>query len=125
MLESFARRGLTSFGGHFFFDDSRRYLGQLVTTGSRGNVHWAAAAGAAKTGELLAGRWSLESEYFPNDFLAFGSRVEDRAADGAEAALLLYVNFHFPGTRYTVRFTLERRFQRDRNATVLEVGTVF
>ena len=125
MLESFVRRGLTSYGGHFFFDDSRRYLGQLVTTGSRGNVHWAAAAGAAKTGELLAGRWSLESEYFPNNFLALGSRVEDRAADGAEVALLPYVNFHFPGTRYTVRFTLERRFQRDRNATVLEVGTVF
>lgn len=125
MLESFARRGLASYGGHFFYDDSRRYLGQLVTTGSHRNVHWTAAAGAAKTGELLAGRWSVETEYFPSNFLAFGSRAEDRAADGAELALLPYVNFHFPGTRYTVRFTLERRFQRDRNATVLEVGTVF
>lgn len=125
MLESFARRGLTSWGGHFFYDDSRRYLGQLVTTGSRRDVHWTLAAGAAKTGELLAGRWSVETEYFPTSALAFGSRVEDRAADGAEVAFLPYVNFHFPGTRYTVRFTLERRFQRDRNATVLEVGTVF
>ncbi len=125
MLESFARRGLASWGGHFFYDDSRRYLGQLVTTGSRRDVHWTLAVGAAKTGELLAGRWSVETEYFPTSALAFGSRVEDRAADGAEAAFLPYVNFHFPGTRYTVRFTLERRFQRDRNATVLEVGTVF
>jgi hypothetical protein len=125
MLESFARRGLSSWGVHFFYDDSRRYLGQLVTTGSRRDVHWTVAAGAAKTGELLAGRWSMETEYFPTNALAFGSRVEDRAADGAEMALLPFVNFHFPGTRYTVRFTLERRFQRDRNATVLEVGTVF
>jgi len=125
MLESFARRGLASYGGHFFYDDSRRYLGQLVVTGRHRALHWAAAGGAAKTGDLLAGRWSLETEYFPNYYLGFGSRVEDRAADGAEVAVLPYVNFHFPGTRYTVRFTLERRFQRDRNATVLEVGTVF
>ena len=125
MLESFARRGLTSYGGHVFYDDSRRYLGQLVVTGRHRALHWAAAGGAAKTGDLLAGRWSLETEYFPNYYLGFGSRVEDRAADGAEVAVLPYVNFHFPGMRYTVRFTLERRFQRDRNATVLEVGTVF
>lgn len=125
MLESFARRGLTSYGGHVFYDDSRRYLAQLVTTGRRSALHWTAAAGAAKTDDLLAGRWSLEAEYFPNHYFGFGSRVEDRAADGAEAAILPYVNFHFPGTRYTVRFTLERRFQKDRNATVLEIGTIF
>ena len=125
MLESFARRGLASYGGHLFYDDSRRYMAQLVVTGRRSALHWTAAGGAAKTDDLVAGRWSLETEYFPNHHLGFGSRVEDRAADGADAAILPYVNFHFPGTRYTVRFTLERRFQRDRNATVLEVGTVF
>jgi hypothetical protein len=125
MLESYVRRGLSTFGGHVFYDDSERYLAQLVTTGRRGAVHWAAVTGAAKTGELLAGRWSLEGEYFPNYYLGFGTRVEDRAADGLETAVLPYVNFHFPGTRYTFRLTLERRIQRDRNATVLEVGTVF
>lgn len=125
MLESYARRGLASFGGHFFYDNSERYLAQLVTTGSRGLLHWAAAGGAARTGELTAGRWSVEGEFFPSHLLAFGSRVEDRAADGLKVAVLPYVNFHFPGTRYTVRFTLERRIQKDRNATVLEVGTVF
>lgn len=125
MFESYLRRGLASFGGHVFYDDSERYLAQLVATGRRNALHWAVAGGAAKSGDLLAGRWSLEGEYFPNYHLGFGTRVEDRAADGADAAVLPYLNFHFPGTRYTVRLTLERRFQRDRNATALEIGTVF
>ena len=36
-----------------------------------------------------------------------------------------YVNAHFPGTRYTIRLTIERRLQRGRNATLVELGTVF
>jgi hypothetical protein len=51
--------------------------------------------------------------------------VEDQGGDGVEHAIIPYLNAHFPGTRYTIRLTLERRLQRDRNATFLEVGTVF
>ncbi|HUF26973.1 MAG TPA: hypothetical protein VMM18_08355 [Gemmatimonadaceae bacterium] len=125
VVESFARRGLASFGGHVFVDDSRRYLVQGIVTGSRSSVHWAAIAGVARTGELVAGRWSLETEYLPSPFLGVGGRVEDRAADGANVAVLPYLNAQFPGTRYTIRLTIERRFQRGRNATLVELGTVF
>ncbi|MGQ0714901.1 MAG: hypothetical protein ACT4PJ_14450 [Gemmatimonadaceae bacterium] len=45
--------------------------------------------------------------------------------DGADVAYIPYVNAHFPGTRYTLRLTAERRLQRGRNATLLELGTLF
>lgn len=125
VVESFARRGLASVGGHAFIDGARRYVAHGIVTGSRSSVHWTAIAGAARTGDLLAGRWSLETEYLPNPFVGVGGRVEDRAADGADVAVLPYLNAHFPGTRYTIRLTIERRFQRGRNATLVELGTVF
>ena len=71
------------------------------------------------------GRWSLEAEYLPHSYVGVGGRAEDRAGDGARIAVLPYVNAHFPGTRYTFRLTVERRLQRDRNATLIELGTVF
>ena len=125
VLESFVRRGLSSFGGHIFYDESDRYLAHALTTGSSGAFHWGAIAGAAKSGNPLTGRWSLEVEYLPYSYVGFGGRAEDRAGDGARTAVLPYVNAHFPGTRYTIRLTIERRLQRDRNATVVELGTVF
>lgn len=125
VLESFVRRGLSSFGGHIFYDESNRYLAHAITTGSRGAIHWAAIAGAARSGSPLTGRWSLEGEYLPRSDIGFGGRVEDRAGDGARIAVLPYVNAHFPGTRYTIRLTVERRLQRDRNATIVELATVF
>lgn len=125
LVESFARRRLASVGGHVFYDNSRRYLAQAITTGSRSALHWTAIGGAAKAGDLLAGRWSVEAEYLPRYFVGLGGRVEDRAADNADVAVLPYVNVHFPGTRYTVRLTVERRFQGSRSATLVELGTIF
>lgn len=125
MVESFVRRGLASFGGHVFYDESNRYLAHAITTGNREALHWTAIAGTAKSGDLLTGRWSFEAEYLPRSYLGIGGRVEDRAGDGAKLAVLPYVNAHFPGTRYTIRLTVERRLQRGRNATVIELGTVF
>lgn len=125
ILESFVRHGLASFGGHVFYDDAERYLANAVGTGTVGVFHWTGIAGTVKRGGILAGQWSLEGELLPNSFIGFGGRVEDRAADGAEVAYLPYVNAHFPGTRYTFRLTVERRIQRDRNATFVELGTVF
>lgn len=125
VVESFIRRGLASFGGHLFYDESNRYLAHAITTGTRADVHWTAMAGAARSGSILAGRWSLEAEYLPTSYFGIGGRVEDRAADAAKLAVLPYVNAHFPGTRYTIRLTIERRVQRDRRATLIELGTVF
>jgi hypothetical protein len=56
---------------------------------------------------------------------AVGGRAEDRAADGAGRALLPFLNVHFPGTSYTFRLTVERRFQRARDATFVELATIF
>ncbi len=129
LLESFVRSGLASAGMHAFYDDSRRYLVQGVATGSTSGAHplllWTAAAGVDRLGETTRGRWSLEGEVVPRSWLAFGTRAEDRTADGLGAAVIPYINLHAPGTRYTVRLTVERRLQRDRHATVVELGTVF
>jgi hypothetical protein len=125
VVESFVRRGLASFGVHVYYDESNRYLSHAITTGNSEALHWTAMAGTAKSGDLLTGRWSLEAEYLPRSYVGIGGRVEDRAGDGAKVAVLPYVNAHFPGTRYTIRLTVERRLQRDRNATVIELGTVF
>jgi hypothetical protein len=128
-VESFVRSGLTSVGAHLFYDsDPKRYLANAVTTGSYRDLHWTGILGVAKSGEVTRGRWSVEGEVIParlGGFLGLGGRVEDQGGDGAEHAVIPYLNAHFPGTRYTIRLTLERRFQRDRNATLLEIGTVF
>jgi hypothetical protein len=124
-VESFARRGLASVGAHVFYDRADRYLGHAVATASAGALHWTGIAGAAKSGTTTRGRWSLETEYLPHYLIGVGARVEDQAADGAELGFLPYVNAHLPGTRYTVRVTVERRVQQGRNATFVELGTVF
>lgn len=125
VVESFVQRGLASFGAHVFYDDANRQLANAVTTGRRSDVYWTAVAGAWKSGAVTRGQWSLETEYLPSPFIGIGGRVEDRAADGASRAFLPYVNAHVPGTSYTVRLTIERRFQRGRDATFVELGTVF
>jgi hypothetical protein len=135
VLESYARRGLHSVGAHLFYDHSGRYLAHALTTGARGPLHWTAIAGLARqgggAGAVTRGRWSLEAEYLPMTLTGAsagaggGARVEDLADDGRNPALLLWLNAHFPGTRYIVRFTVEQRIQRDRAATFLELGTVF
>jgi hypothetical protein len=128
-VESFLRSGLTSVGAHVFYDsDPDRYLANALTTGSYRDLYWTGILGVSKSGDVTRGRWSLEGEVFParlGGFLGLGGRVEDEGGDAVEHAIVPYVNAHFPGTRFTVRVTLERRFQRGRNATFLEIGTVF
>jgi hypothetical protein len=127
VLESYARRGVHSVGAHLFYDHSGRYVAHALTTGARGPVHWTAIAGLAREGPVTRGRWSLEGEYLPvaRAGAGGGGRVEDLADDGRNPALLLWLNAHFPGTRYTVRLTVEQRIQRARGATFVELGTVF
>ncbi|MGQ0563359.1 MAG: hypothetical protein ACT443_15985 [Gemmatimonadota bacterium] len=126
VAESFIRRGYTSVGAHVLYDNARRYLAHLVFTGAASDKwHWTVIGGAARAGDSALGRWSAEGEFIPRSAFAVGARVEDRASDGARIALLPFVNLHFPGSTYTVRLTIEQRLQRDRNATFIELGTVF
>jgi hypothetical protein len=125
LLESFVRGGLTSFGAHAFYDAGGRRLLNVVATGNRGATHWTVMTGLARSGGVSRGRWSLEGEYSPWRPVAVGGRVEDEAGDGRGRALVAYVNAHSPGTRYTVRLTVELRIQKERNATIVELGTVF
>jgi hypothetical protein len=125
VVESFAQRGLLSVGGHVFYDHGDRFLANALAAGNAGTLYWTAGAGVARAGSVTRGRWSLEGEVFPSRHAGVGARVEDRAGDGLPAALLTYLNAHFPGTRYTLRLTLEQRIQRDRHTTLLELGTVF
>lgn len=126
VVESFARRGLHSMGAHLFYDGSDRYLAHAVVTGNRGALHWTAVAGAARSAAtpVTRGRWSVEAEYLPS-WAGGGVRVEDLAADGRDPAAILYFNAHAPGTRYTIRLTVEQRIQPGRAATFVELGTVF
>ena len=127
VLESFIRRGLTSAGAHAFVDGDR-YLAQAVTTGTRGELHWAAVAGVARSQGVSRGRWSVEGEYFPrllDGHVGVGGRAEDQGGDATQHAFVPYLNAHFPGSQYTIRLTLERRIQRGRGATFIELGTVF
>lgn len=127
LVESFARRGLDSFGAHVFYDRSDRYLAHAVTTGNRGSLYWTAIAGVARApGNLTArGRWSLEAEYLPARWPGAGARIEELANDRRDPAVILYLNAHAPGTRYTMRFTIEQRIQPGRAATLIELGIVF
>ena len=124
-FETFVRRGLSSLGAHLFYDESDRFLATAIATVSRGALHLGAALGVIKSGDVATGRWSLEAEAFPHRYFAIGARLENQANDNVRRAFPPYVNLHFPGTRYTVRLTVEQRVQSDRNATLLELGTVF
>lgn len=130
-VESFVRRGHASLGAHAFYNRSDRFLTDAVTTGNYGPFYWTGIAGLARSRPnpsvepALRGRWSLEGEFIPHHFIGVGGRVEDRAGDGAEPAFLPYINANFPGTKGTIRFTIERRFQKDRNGTFVELGTIF
>ena len=125
LLESYVRRGLVSAGGHVFYDTGERYLVTGILTASREWLHGTATAGVLRSGAPTRKRWSVEAEAIPHRFVGVGARLEDQFDDDVPKALLPHLNVHFPGTRFTVRLTLEQRIQRDRNATLLEVGTVF
>ncbi len=122
-FESFLREGLDSWGMHAFIGRNDRLMLGGLRTGWYGPLHWTAAAGFTREQGTTFGRGSLEGEYFYNRFLAVGGRLEDRGR--ADAAFIPYVNTHFPGTRWTLRGTLEHRFQSGRSGTFMEFGVVF
>lgn len=122
-VESFVSRGLFSYGVHAFVDSRSRYQAGAVWTGKEGPWMWTGALGAARTGESLRGRWSAEGELAPSYYAAFGARGEGQA--GSDRALITYANFHFPGTKYTFRLTLEQHLRQGRGTSLVELGAVF
>jgi len=127
LVESFVRRGLYSFGAHAFVGSDRRRLLTAVHSGGEGRFFWTAMAGLDSEGPGAAtrSRLSAEAEFVPHRFAALGARVENRAADNASVGFVPFLLLQAPGTRYTLRLTVEQRIQRDRNATFIELGTVF
>lgn len=125
LVESFVRKGLASWGGHVFYDDPERWLANAIATGRAARFYWTAMGGADRLGETNRGRWSLEGEWIPSSRLAVGLRVEDRASDGADAAFIPYVTWHFPVQFARFTLTLEQRLQEDRHASLLEGSFLF
>jgi hypothetical protein len=125
VFESYVRRGVTSFGGHLFYDDGDRYLADLVAAGAHGPFFWAVVAGLDRSAGQDRSRGSLEGEFIPSDRWGVGLRIEDRSDDGAEVAALPYATWHFPWRRSRVTVTFEQRLQQDRNASLLEIGLLF
>lgn len=126
LVESYIRRGLATWGGHVFTDGGDRFLANLVTTGSRASLHWAAVAGMDRVDDDWRRRTSIEAEFYPDRLWGIGARLEDRTGDGAGPAFLPYLNAHFPGTQHTFRLTVEQRFQQGRRGvTLVELGAVF
>lgn len=125
VLEGFVRRGVASYGAHLFYDSADRYLLNTVAAGRRGPLFWTLVAGLDEVAGTSRGRWSIEGEYLPGSVWGIGARLEDRAGDGAEPALLPYATWHPPlprSLRTHLAVTLEQRLQEDRDATLLEVG---
>lgn len=126
VVESYLKRGVTSFGGHLFYDDSDRYLVNGIASDRWGDFWWTAMAGVARSRGTDRARWSLDGQYIPTDRFAVGARIEDQAADAADTALIPYLTWHFsPGKFYRFTLTAEQRIQEDRNTTLLEVGILF
>ncbi|HUO86012.1 MAG TPA: hypothetical protein VM617_01370 [Thermoanaerobaculia bacterium] len=128
VLEGFVQRGVTSYGGHLFYDSANRYLLNGVVAGSRGPFHWTVVAGFDEVDATRRSRWSLEGEYLRGPRWGIGARLEDRSRDGAEPALLPYATWHRHLPRplpARLAVTLEQRVQEERNATLLEVGLFF
>ncbi|MGH7544953.1 MAG: hypothetical protein ACREKI_02080, partial [Gemmatimonadota bacterium] len=123
-LESYYRRSLATAGVHAFVGDDRWLAGGIGTL-RHGPWFSAVELTLAHRGESF-GRWTWDNEWIPSPWIALGLRVEDRAGDGLDPAAAPYANAHWPGTRYTLRLTVEHRVQNGRRAsTAVELGMVF
>lgn len=125
VLESFLRKGVASFGGHVFYDDSERYLVNAVATARQGDLWWTVMAGVARSRGTDRARWSLEAEYLPSGRLGLGARLEDQAGDTRDVALIPYLTWHFPRKFHRFTLTAEQRIQEGRHTTQLELGVLF
>ncbi len=123
--EAFFRTGLTSLGGHLFFDGDQRLLGQIVGTTSHKNFYLTSTVGVGKDENRRMSNLMLEIEYVPLEWGVLGLRFEHQTGVGIEPALVPYSVVHLPGTSYTIRLALEQRIQERNNQFLIETSLIF
>lgn len=128
-VESYARRGTSTFGGHVFTGRDRR-LGSVVATHEvTPRLALLGSVGRFSTPAAADTRWSVGAEYLFSRFLIGGLRLDDRTAPNVDAAVLLYGNIHVPfgpaAFRQAWKFQIEQRVQRRNHITTVGLGHIF
>ena len=123
--EAFFRTGLTSLGGHLFFDGDQRLLGQIIGTTSYNGFYLTSTMGVGRDDRRKVSNLMLEIEYVPLEWGVVALRVEHQTGAGAEPALVPYGVVHFPSTSYTVRLALEQRIQEGNSQFLIETSLIF
>jgi hypothetical protein len=129
-LEAFRRSGLTSVGGHAFIgDERRRVVSGVLTHDLGGRVALMAGIGAFQAGGVTDTRFSLGGEATLSSHVVGGIRVDHRAGQSRDPAVLLYGNGHMPfgpaALRQALRLQVERRIQSDNHSTAFAVSHIF
>lgn len=121
-LESYYRRGLSSFGGAAFLDDGRQlYTGLASFDPGPWNSTVALSAGVVD-GDADR-RLSWWNEVQPIDGVALGARVDDTSF--GPASLSLYGDFQWYLGKSVLWLLVEQRLRDDDNRTIFQINSVF
>jgi hypothetical protein len=128
-VESFARRGLTTVGGHAFVGDDRLLLQQVNVLSPAADVLVTGAIGLERVAGESAGRYGVQAEWFATNRVALACRFEDRTGAGRRAAGVLTFNAHLPfgppPFRQALRLQVEQRVPPGGRRTLLALSHVF
>jgi hypothetical protein len=129
-LEAFRRSGLTSIGGHAFIGDERRRVTTAVVTHDlTRRLALLAGIGAFRASGVTDTRFSIGGEATISSRVVGGVRVDHRAGQGRDPAVLLYGNGHLPfgpsAFRQALRLQIEHRIQPANHVTGFAVSHVF
>ena len=128
-VESFARRGTSTFGGHVFTGRDRRLGSVVVTHDIAPRLALLGSVGRFWTPAAADTRWSVGGEYVLSRFLIGGVRLDDRTAPNVNASVLLYGNVHVPfgpaAFRQALKLQVEQRVQRRNHITTLGLSHIF
>lgn len=128
-VESYVRRGTSTFGGHVFTGRDRRIGSVVVTHDVTPRLAVLGSVGRFSTPAATDTRWSVGTEFLVSRFLIGGVRLDDRTAPHVDAALLLYGNIHVPfgpaAFRQAWKFQIEQRVQRRNHITTVGLGHIF
>ena len=128
-VESYARRGTSTFGGHVFTGRDRHIGSVVVTHDITARVALVGAVGRFRTSSTADTRWSVGGEYLLSDFLIGGVRLDDRTASNVEPAVSLYANIHVPfgsaAFRQALKVQIEQRVQRRNHVTTVGLSHIF
>jgi len=127
-LETFYRQSLNSVGVHAFIG-SGRWQVQGVGTLNYKEFYATGGVGVDERDGTTRVRYSVEAEYVPifSDVFrpALGFRVEQITNADREPAFIPYVALSGPNTSFTFLLNIQYRAQKDDDALVIELGTVF